>query len=138
MYLHLIIFNIVVFSYYYYGMKTYIKYNNSEYAKELKYGMEKLECPIVDEYAEFIESIKKREYVNSFMEFFDYIHSISKVFVMRTFPEYIYMTFIPWFFVFIISYPVSVKLAYRYFRYGCIRNHLNKKINHNCSVRPQI
>lgn len=129
----LIIFNLIIFYYFYIGNIVYIKYNNSIESEKLKFKKEKLETPIYDEYNELIESYEKREYCNMIMELFDYIHSYGKVILLSTFTEKIYMSFIPWLVIFIISYPVSLKLAYRYYKYGCIRNHINKKPTHNCS-----
>ena len=123
-----------IFINYFNGMKQYIRNNNSKYSETLKFKRELLEIPFFDELDEFRTALKKKEYINSFMEFFDVIHSFCKIFVMRAFPEKVYMNFIVWIPVFILSYPVSCKLAYRQIKYGCIRNHINKEIKHNCDI----
>ena len=114
------------------GISTYCKYNNIKNSIRRENTMDS----IIAEYNEFIDAIKNYELFGAFLEFFDVVHSIIKMLILNIVPENIYCNYVIWLFVFPFVFPVATKLAFRYRKYGCIRNHGNPdNVNHYCDYK---
>jgi hypothetical protein len=129
----------IIFIYYYIGMIKYIILNNTNIAIKLKYNKESINKPVIDEWNEFIYEFHNNKFniYNIIMEFFDFIHSYLRMIVLSYFSNNKY-NIILWYIVYILSLPVSIKLAYREYNYKCIRNHKNKTNTHNCPIEWKV
>ena len=107
----------------------------SKYAQRNNKGVnESADCweSVLDEYEELIDAFNQRNYREIFMEFFDVIHGIIKYCLVTILPQKIYFHWLPWALIFPLVMPVAIKLAIRYKKYKCIRNHARSNRGHIC------
>jgi hypothetical protein len=107
--------------YYARGMAIYCWKNNT------KVGPQNEDCwrCVRGEINEFQKALNDGKLVGIFMEFFDVVHGLFKLFVVKCLPYAAYTRTVFWLPFFIVFFPTSVKLAYRYETNNCIRNHRN-------------
>lgn len=138
---------IFLFSYYFFGFTIYYFYGlsyangSAQYAMENNNGSTESEDPwksVMDELAEFIESIKKCNIKDIFLEFFDVLHSIVKFIIVIFFPTTFYFSPLCWLIIFPFVMPAGIKLGHRYQKYGCIRNHARPNLNHCCHLNNKL
>lgn len=84
------------------------------------------------EYAEFINAVFALSPVNIFLEFFDTMHAIAKYFIINYLPKWFYFSWVCWIMVFPFFLPATVKFAWRYNKFKCIRNHSRPNTDHIC------
>lgn len=123
----------VIFLYYYYGWSYAI--GACVYAKENNNGDAESENSwqtVRDEFEELKVAIIIRSPIEIFMEFFDVLHAIIKYLIVTFLPKSFYLHPICWLLVFPIVLPIGIKLANRYNKYKCIRNHYRSNKNHKC------
>ena len=125
-----------IYQLYDYGMNFAV--GSAEYAKAnniiTEPGCENPLSSVRDESRELFQAILDGEFGDVFLEFFDTLHSIIKFFIVTVLPEWIYCHWLCWFVVFPFVLPVSIKMANRYKKYKCIRNHSRPNANHICVV----
>ena len=112
--------------YYAIGMAEYVQMNNHP-------GHETCWDSIAGEMMELLDAMVKLSPKDTFLEFFDVLHSITKYFIIDWMPKSISGNVFTWLFVFPFLLPVSIKLGSRYRQHMCIRNHSNpQNCNHYC------
>ena len=107
----------------------------TEYAQRNNKGInESSDCwqSVLDEYQELVDAFNQRNCSEMFMEFFDVVHGTIKYCLVTILPQKIYFHWLPWALIFPIVMPVGIKLAMRYKKYKCIRNHARSNENHKC------
>lgn len=135
MFIILIILAILYFKYGYYyaeSMVSYIKYNHmppstennfresEDPAKSLRY-----------ELLEFHEAVTNCNFYDMLLEFGDVLHSIIQYIVIGYLPVKIYSSFLCWSVIFFVAFPAimtmmtMIKMANRYKKFNCMRNHSN-------------
>lgn len=115
------------------GMSVYAT-NNNKNIEESESCWKTIEL----EWDEFVHAIKYESWFDIVMEFYDVLHSYLKYVIVSTMPSSIYCSWYCWFIVFPLILPCGIKLANRYRKIGCIRNHKGEKMNHKCIHRPDF
>jgi hypothetical protein len=92
---------------------------------------------VKDETIEFIDEVLKCRPREMVMEFIDVVHASIKMICIHILPQSIVFEPYIWYFVFPFVLPVSIKLAERYKKFGCIRNH-SRPNNHKCELNDKI
>ena len=131
----IVFFVILVIVYYQYGW-DYAQ-GCAEYAKINNKGLnESNDCwkSVGDEFTELTDAIRSMVVGDIILEFFDVVHASAKYFVIRYFPAWFYFHWFCWFLVFPIALPSTIKLALRYKKWKCIRNHNRKNSDHRCPM----
>jgi hypothetical protein len=81
-------------------------------------------------------------YFHVLLEFFDVVHAMTKYSLISVLPKDIMDTPYPWIVVYFVSLPSSIKLGYRYVKYGCVRNHANDgakpRNDHVCCITKKV
>ena len=107
------------------GSSEYARLNNTDHPEDTW-------KTILDETQEFLEAFRNRDCWNAFLEFFDVCHSLIKHLIIHSLPVRIYTHWFPWILIYPYLLPATLKLAYRYQKYGCIRNHARPNQSHRC------
>ena len=112
------------------GMVIYVTANNLP-------SNEKERCwdSVEAESKELYEAIYQCSLIDIILESSDVGHALIKHFVIKYIPSKIFCHWLCWVPAFFIVLPCTIKMARRYQKYGCIRNHKNpNNRNHICSV----
>lgn len=139
----------LLYSYYRYGidyskgMAEYASYNNRIRDKTGPttndgncYVTENTWDSVINESKELWEALCQASAKDIILESSDVIHSLIKHLIITYVPSKIFCHWLCWFPIFILILPCSIKVAYRYQTYGCIRNHQNKNnCNHVCNYK---
>jgi hypothetical protein len=137
----LILALVVVFSFLYYfvgwpyalGMSEYVSLNNNGSIQS-----ENTWISIRNEYREFLDAIRARDYTGAFMEFFDILHATTKSLIVTFTAKIIYYHWLCWILLFPLLLPATIKLGYRYNKYKCIRNHSRINKDHVCIINRYL
>lgn len=122
------------------GMEIYAKFNNILPCFENRFtDPESCLDSVKTEFAELCEEVNKFNIYNIFLEFGDVVHACIKYVLVKCLPKQVYCHYMCWLTVFIVGFPalhVMIKLAVRYEKFGCIRNHSNpNNCKHTCDFK---
>ena len=124
--------------YYIQGIIEYIKKNNKPFSnKEDCWTIVKNELDELQ--VELHKDVKNMKIIPIIMECGDVVHSLLKYIIIEYLPPQLVTNQIIWLIVFYLSLPTSIKLAIRYQKNRCIRNHNNRNtLNHYCNYKKKI
>ncbi len=109
------------------GMAEFAKHNNQPLTGEDTW------LSVVNESHECLNELKQWQLINAIHEFFDIINALFKHLAVTYLPVNVYCSPLFWILVFPFVLPVAFKLANRYQKFQCIRNHQNPlNCNHIC------
>jgi hypothetical protein len=92
---------------------------------------------VKDETHEFIAEVLKCNLFSAIEELVDVIHASIKMICINILPQFVIFAPYIWYFIFPFVLPVSIKLARRYEKFGCIRNHNRINSNHKCEINDK-
>lgn len=124
---------LVLYHFYWYGVPYAI--GSAQYARLNNNGTSESEdswASVLEEYGELVKAVHLLSPHNIFLEFFDMLHAWIKFLIVCYLPKFFYFRWICWIIVFPLVLPASVKLARRYNKFMCIRNHGRPNLNHKC------
>lgn len=122
------------------GMAEYATFNNTTPSIENRWTKpESCMQSIKTEWREFVDALVSMQPINTFLELCDVIHAVTKYLSIEYLPTSVYCSSFYWAPIFYTNLPVTVKLGYRYYVNGCIRNHSNKdNCGHTCNYGQKI